>query len=484
MSDYGFHSRENALPFGRQAGAYAWHQLAQRAGVAQDSVSTGDADRFPITVHYAKPGEIQTGRPDIIIVPCAHHQWQALPTLPSDSLDWLPTRNTLPPGAALPHSDPIPVLLWGAGYEDRRMPFAEQRADNTVVFYADIVASTFFMLSRWEEIVLPQRDVHDRFPATASLAYRQNMLHRPVIDEYGLILRAWLMSLFPHWQPHNHQFSVRISHDIDSITRYPDLVAGLHMLGGDLLKRRDLKLAWQTVKAYPLERLFPDKAEDFKAITYLADLSAQAGLASAFFLKTSQAGPFDKPYDLNTPLMRQCIDDLRQAGAEIGFHPGYNTLNDPVLLIEEKTRFESVLGTGEYGGRQHYLRFQVPNTWRHWAQAGLAYDSTLGYADHEGFRCGTCHPYYPLDAQSGQEIPLLEIPLIAMDRTLKVYRGLTPDQAQQRILDLANRCQQVGGVFTLLWHNSSLHGEWADWAPMYGKVLETLGQWQKSTSST
>ena len=38
----------------------------------------------------------------------------------------------------------------------------------------------------------------------------------------------------------------------------------------------------------------------------------------------------------------------------------------------------------EWGGRQHFLRWTNPETWRNWEAAGLDYDSTLAYADAVG----------------------------------------------------------------------------------------------------
>ncbi|NLV20968.1 MAG: hypothetical protein GXY49_03145, partial [Syntrophomonadaceae bacterium] len=45
----------------------------------------------------------------------------------------------------------------------------------------DIFGSAFFMLTRYEELVKPDRDQHDRFSATASLAYQEGFLDRPII---------------------------------------------------------------------------------------------------------------------------------------------------------------------------------------------------------------------------------------------------------------------------------------------------------------
>jgi hypothetical protein len=197
-------------------------------------------------------------------------------------------------------------------------------------------------------------------------------------------------------------------------------------------------------------------------------------LKSAFFFMASDPTPQDRGYDTGSRPIRRCIDELRAGGFELGFHPSYRTLGNFRLLAAEKARFDSILGETRYGGRQHYLRFRAPDTWRDWERAGFTYDSTLSFADHEGFRCGTCHPYRPFDLERNREVDLWEVPLVAMDGTLRQYRRLAPDEAVARILELADRCREVDGVFTLLWHNSSFDGDWAGWGEAYERAVEAL----------
>lgn len=450
---------------------HTWRQLAQRAGVTEGDPQGTGFEGLGVPVHYAKPDQVHPDRPGIIVVPCSDVGWWALLESASDSLDWLPAHEVVPRGVQLPFGDPIPVLFWGEGYEDGSQPFAGFRADGTVVFYADIIATAFFMLSRWEETVVPTRDEHGRFPATASVAYKQGFLDRPIVDEYALILREWLKALLPGWQPKPRAFSVKLSHDVDHIRRFPHWYAAVRTFGGDLLKRRSPGLAWQT----GIGAVFADQDPYLQGIRFLAELSHEHGLGNdAFYFMADEPGSPDNRYDVTSPLVRQCIEDLREQGFEIGFHAGYDTFNDLERLAEEKARLDAVLGETRYGGRQHYVRFQVPNTWRHWEQVGLSYDSTMTYADHEGFRCGTCHPFRPFDVEQNRELDLWEWPLIVMDGTLHDYRGLTPEQSEARILKLARRCKQVEGTFTLLWHNSSLDGEWRPWAEVYPRVVRVL----------
>ncbi len=59
----------------------------------------------------------------------------------------------------------------------------------------DIFASSFFMLTRWEEYVNKSRDSHNRFPAAASLSYKEGFLHRAVVNEYAEMLWGMLSHL-------------------------------------------------------------------------------------------------------------------------------------------------------------------------------------------------------------------------------------------------------------------------------------------------
>ena len=184
-------------------------------------------------------------------------------------------------------------------------------------------------------------------------------------------------------------------------------------------------------------------------------------------------GPAD---ETTSPPVRELIAHLGKLGFEIGVHPGYDSVSDPDRLAAETVRVSRAVGRRVRKVRQHYLRFRVPDTWHHQAAAGLEEDSTLGYPGHEGFRCGTCHAFRPFDWRTGREIDIVEQPLVVMDATLRLYRGLTPERGAERIRTLAERCREVDGTFTLLWHNSSLHGEWREWREAYERVVRDLAR--------
>lgn len=105
----------------------------------------------------------------------------------------------------------------------------------------------------------------------------------------------------------------------------------------------------------------------------------------------------------------------------------------------------------------HYLRWEQPTTLRAWEDAGMSYDSTLGYADRPGFRCGTCHEYPAFDPVAQVQLNLRIRPLVVMKCTIIAdrYMGLGyTEESLTRFLYIKENCRKVNDSFALLWHNS------------------------------
>ncbi|HEB62113.1 MAG TPA: hypothetical protein ENI82_03075 [Bacteroidetes bacterium] len=109
-------------------------------------------------------------------------------------------------------------------------------------------------------------------------------------------------------------------------------------------------------------------------------------------------------------------------------------------------------------GRQHYLNFEVPTTWKMWEAAGMKWDSTMSYAGVLGFRCGVCYPFPVFDIFSRKKLNVYEKPLILMEATLsKMYLNFSLKEATEKVNDLMNEVRKYDGEFVFLWHNSSVH---------------------------
>jgi uncharacterized protein DUF7033 len=296
-----------------------------------------------------------------------------------------------------------------------------------------------------------------------SIACRDGFLDRPIVDEYGLAIEQALTHLLPGWQARSRKLRVKLSHDIDTVGLPFRLRSALaHTVRGHRPSATARDLMGRLVGLRPIH---------LELVQTIAQLSLDRGLDSAIYWKASPPGPLDSGYDPRRREIQEVVRWLEQKEVENGVHPGYETFLSLDRLQQELYVLRQALAKRWLGGRQHYLRWS-PQTWAHWEECELAYDSTLGYAERFGFRAGTCLPYRPWLLWLNREAKLIEIPLIVMECALAYNMGLNPRQSHEVIRDAIGRCRCVGGVFTLLWHNNSLID------PIYGdtyeKVLDAL----------
>ncbi len=341
----------------------------------------------------------------------------------------------------------------------------EQVGQHDVVIHYDILGLTYWMLTRLEEVGRTDLDNHQRFPAISSHAYQHDYLERPIVDEWLDLLGQVIKKRWVGVELKQHEFSIKVSHDVDGPARYAfqDLKGLFRTMGGDVLVRKDffsaLKAPWLWLNSR--QAIHPkDPANTFD---WLMNQSEKNGLVSSFYFICGRTDPTkDAKYDPEMPQVRKLMREIHQRGHEIGLHPSYNTYNRPEEIAKEADRLRKVcakegIQQSEWGGRMHFLRWDQSVTQKAWADAGMSYDSTLGYADRPGFRCGTCFEYPAFDVASDQPLILRIRPLVAMDCTVIAgrYLGLGSTEASyEKFNVLKNNCRKVGGVFTLLWHNS------------------------------
>lgn len=443
-----------------QARFYAAAELARRAGVPQDFFRS-----WKVSVSAERTVfEITNGTRKTVTFP--HASAEVMNELAAGKFHTL-RADWMREGSA------------GSSTPDLVIPFASAKSKNKPIFVCtgpdsvecsyDLPLSILLTLSRWEETLPGPRDVHGRFTASQSVAARDNFLHRPIVDEYGLAFEQALQFLFPTWTRAERKLRVKVSHDADHVGipfRWKNTLRYLTHYGTPLCAGRDLLGCMSDVEP-----------TDLRTLREIVLLSAHCNLDPAVYWKSSPPGPRDSGYDPRHPKVRRLIDWLRERGVESGVHAGYRSFRSPERLRREVAVLREVLGDQPLGGRQHYLRW-CPETWIHWENCGLSYDSSVGYADRIGFRAGTCFPYRPWLLALNRQADLLEIPLLVMDRTLLEYMNLTAAEAFAAVQDCLGRCRAVGGVFTTLWHNNNLLDR--HYRSVFREVLERCNEFQKT----
>ncbi len=386
------------------------------------------------------------------------HEWltpAALPELPLDrwelSVTELSSRLVSP---SLP-------ILFGDRVGPHQSPFLLESAEE-LSLGLDVFGSAFFMLTRYEELSVPERDVHGRFPAPESLAEQAGFLRRPLVNEYVEVLSWALERLWPRLHRRRREFRDRPTHDVDSpLCAAEALKDAARKAVGDIARRRDPALAVRQLTSFAQKKRGKHDSDPCNTFDFIMGLSERLGLRSAFYFMAGGASRLDGTYSIEDPWIRGLLRRIDQRGHEIGLHPSYDTFQDPVRTQAELSTLRRVCDEEGIeqpirGGRQHYLRWENPTTWQNWNDAGLEYDSTLGFADRPGFRCGVCFEYPVFNLRTHTPLRLRERPLIVMDRTLYGYMELSVAEMLDEIAELRRRCRLFDGEFTLLWHNSLL----------------------------
>lgn len=345
----------------------------------------------------------------------------------------------------------------------------------------DILGLTYWMLNRIEEIGRTDLDEHGRFPAKASHAFKHGYLERPIVDEWLHILGQVIQRVWPGIVLKKHQFSMKLSHDVDEPSRYGfrNIFGLIRAMGSDVLIRGAFKDAFYApwIRMNTKEKLHP--RDPYNTFDWLMDTSERHGLTSTFyFIASYPENSGGANYDISHPVLRNLLKHIHKRGHEIGLHPSYNSFLDPIRINNEAKVLRQVcdeegISQNEWGGRMHYLQWRQPETLRAWNAAGMAYDSSLGYADHAGFRCGTCFEYPAFDPIEQKAFNLRIRPLIVMEGSVfgEKYMNLGISvAARDKIMQLKDACRAVDGCFTLLWHNRE--AESAAKRELYKEVIQ------------
>ena len=348
---------------------------------------------------------------------------------------------------------------------------------NNITSHIDIFAIVFFMLTRWEELVLSTRDEHNRFQAIDSLAFKFGFLDRPIVNEYIDCLWSMLVELGFKEHREKHNFSICLTHDVDEIVAYPTPKKFLKKIVGDVIVRKNPKLAIERVYDYIIQ-----KQDPYDTFDELMDISDKYGLTSHFFFMSGGVTKYDNRYDIESSLAKALILKIKKRGHTIGFHPSYNAYNDFEQFKREKDTLKFTTSLNIISGREHYLRFEVPKTWQIWEDNNMEWCSNMAYADHSGFRSGVCYAYTPFNILTREQLKLKERPLIVMEVTL-IEESNSVEEFEKSVYYYLDMVKKYAGEFVFLWHNSNFKSyedfsrdKIKKYASIYEKTIKKYGE--------
>lgn len=336
-------------------------------------------------------------------------------------------------------------------------------------FPFDLFSASFYLVSRYEEYGSGHRDRHGRFIPGESIACRLGFLGKPVVNQWAIKLAEVLRKRFPELPVADRKFAFLPTIDIDSAYAYrfkgiPRTFGGvaLDIARGNL---KDIRQRFRVLSGR--------ERDPFDTFDYISDLHAKYHLRPAFFILLGNYGRNDKNLPFTNPRFRELVRSLAKEH-EVGIHPSYASHDTPERLKTEITRLADITGREVTCSRQHFLRFELPQTFRDLTSLGIRHEFSMGYAQEPGFRAGICTPFPFFDLQEDKTTDLTIHPFQVMDGTLTDYKIYTPVQATSIITELIREVKAVNGSFISIWHNESLSDQkrWQGWRAIYEHLVQ------------
>jgi hypothetical protein len=336
----------------------------------------------------------------------------------------------------------------------------------------DVCSAVFYMISRYEEYLPFKADRYGRFDAGASLACREGFLDEPIVDVWLKDLRERIMAFFPgqHLREAGSAFIPTIDVDHPFAVLYKNRVK---VLAGNVRARFRSRSEWKQRKEI-LQGRARDPFDTFDDIEWL---HASRKLVPRVFYLCAGPSRHDSSLSPRHGAFRDLVLKTTRYAAT-GIHPSFHSHKDTGVLEREMEILAGITGERPLASRQHYLKFRLPRTYRDLIEKGIREDYSMGFASAAGFRSGTSRPYHFYDMGLETGTALRVYPLQIMDRTLKDYMGLSPEEAFRTIRRIVDGVAQYGGTLVSLWHNEAFsdHGEWAGWREVYLRMLDYIAE--------
>lgn len=336
----------------------------------------------------------------------------------------------------------------------------------------DVFSASFYLVSRYEEYLPHLRDQHGRFQSSGSEALRMDFIRKPLVNIWAGIIAELIREKFPEVKIKKHTYTFIPTIDIDSayLFRYKGFT---RTIGGMIrsLQQRDYISLLDRINV-----ILGKQQDPYDTYALQMSLWKKYRLNPVYFILYSGYGQYDRNLPLNSRHFKTLIRSLADY-ARVGIHPSYASNADNRKLKSEIELLGKVLRREVTMSRQHFLKMELPLTYRNLLSNDITDDFTMGYPDVAGFRASICTPFRFYDLDLETETNLMIHPFAVMDGTLVDYMKLTTVKAIELVQQLISEVRNVNGSFILLIHNQTLMDskEWKDWKTTFIRIIEMAG---------
>lgn len=321
------------------------------------------------------------------------------------------------------------------------------------------LACCFYLINSLHETLLPDHrlDRYERYPYEESIQYANQITEinycQNIFDEIYSEITGQIRSPSPS--------KIFWTHDIDYL--YSSWKANL------ILKWR--KKSLRGIPKIICNRIL--RKDRWDNIGEILRLEEKHRIQSAFFWLTargklqteSQSSIDHADYDIDSKEIKAWWSHIEKSGSINGLHKSAfsQSITDEIKALPHPVSIN----------RNHFLKARFPHHYHQIEKAQLNWDSTLGFAEHIGFRNSYGRPFRPYHLAKNRPFTFHEIPLHIMDTSLIHYMDIEKNEIIPRILHFIEK-NSTHSVITILLHNIYLdhHSSFPtmDWDLLYSKL--------------
>ena len=346
-------------------------------------------------------------------------------------------------------------------------------------FPFDIFATSFYLLSRYEEYLPHKKDKYGRYAHENSLAFKENFLHLPLINiwfnDFKNLLKNKFSSLTIHSQwVSGSPFTFLPTYDIDEAYSYK-YKSWWRTAGGYARSFLKGKIAEISNR----RKVRSGKMDDpYDSFDWMNELHKKYSLQPRYFFLVAAK---KEKYDKNVSPAKREMQDLIRSHAEkydIGIHPSWQSGDAPEKLKFEILKLGHIAGRNIISSRQHFIRFTLPETFRHLINSGIEHDYSMGFGSINGFRASVASPFYWYDLEKEEQTNLMLHPFCYMEANSFFEQKFSPQQALEEMRQYRDVIRSVNGTMITIWHNTFLGTDrlFEGWKEIYEQFISETCQ--------
>lgn len=330
----------------------------------------------------------------------------------------------------------------------------------------DIFSAAFYLLTRYEEYLPHVKDEFGRYPASESLALKNDFLTQPVIDIWAYKFKKLLLESFEDINFPKKKMTI---HNLVLIQepyafKQKGFFRSMVGYGSDLLQLKFLRLFKRTNVILKVSK------DPFEIYEWLVETTKKSKTKLTAFFLLGEATRFEESMNTRREQFKLLIKHIGDY-KHVGLIFSQKALQEYEVLKFEKQRIEEITNRDLQGSINTNFLVDLPNIYRNLVELEVGHDHTMVYQNTPGFRAGTCTPFLFYDLDFEIKTPLIIHPIALTSQSLSMLKD---PEKKELLAGMLEQVTTVNGTFSMIFKNTdfSLKFEKRIWRTLLSTTLQ------------